>query len=160
MSLSMQTFSRSLSSSSVVKVDDKLPSAKDVCVQLTFVDPSGARRQVTGLVGTTLHDTCVTHEIDIGPSSKGAIVEKVQTDVWTEPLFGEGPTSGFDHVLVTGNGAETIPPKTPAEQRMLRAYWEEDEIYPESRLASMVDLTKDMDGMVVFVPDRLVDDFY
>lgn len=98
------------------------------------------------------------HEIDIGPSSDGAVVQKVQSDTWTEPLFGEGPTSGFDHVLLNGNGVDTIPPKTHVEDRMLRHYWDDDEIYPESRLASLVEITKEMDGMVVFVPDRIVDD--
>ena len=44
------------------------------------------------------------------------------------------------------------------EERLLNEYWEEDELFPESRLASQVTLTKAMDGMVVYVPDRLVDD--
>jgi hypothetical protein len=41
---------------------------------------------------------------------------------------------------------------------MLKQYWEDDELYPESRLASVIILTKEMDGMTVYVPDRLVDD--
>ena len=98
------------------------------------------------------------HGIDIGPSSSGGPVEKVRSDTWTEPLYGEGPTTGFDHVLLTGNGVETAPPKNRVEERMLRQYWEDDELYPESRLASVIVLTKEMDGMTVYVPDRLVDD--
>jgi len=75
-----------------------------------------------------------------------------------EPLFGEGPTSGYDHVLLNGNGAESAPQRNQTELRMLGDYWDPDEIRPESRLASMVPLTKEMDGMNVFVPDRIVDD--
>mmetsp|Transcript_13173 Transcript_13173/g.18956 ORF Transcript_13173/g.18956 Transcript_13173/m.18956 type:complete len:167 (-) Transcript_13173:112-612(-) len=134
------------------------PSVKDVTVQLTFVDPSGARRKVPGLVGQTLWDTCMMHEIDIGPASTCAPFEAVRSEKWTEPLYGEGPTSGFDHVLLSGNGAETAAPKNGTEERMLRHYWDDDEIFPESRLASVITLTKAMDGMVVYVPDRIVDD--
>jgi hypothetical protein len=98
------------------------------------------------------------HDIDIGPSSSGAVWSAVRSDTWTEPLFGEGPTTGFDHVLIQGKGADTAAPKTPVEERMLTHYWDDDELYPESRLASMITLTKQMDGMTVYVPDRIVDD--
>ena len=98
------------------------------------------------------------HGIDIGPASVAAPWCAVRSDTWTEPLFGEGPTAGFDHVLLTGNGVETAAPKNQTEERVLAQYWEEDELYPESRLACMITLTKQMDGMVVYVPDRIVDD--
>lgn len=38
-------------SSSVVAKDAKMPSIKDSIISLTFVDPSGARRKVPGMVG-------------------------------------------------------------------------------------------------------------
>lgn len=98
------------------------------------------------------------HDIDIGPASMTGVFEKVRSDTWTEPLYGEGPTSGFDHVLITGPGVETAPPKNITEERMLNQYWEEDELFPESRLASVITLTPEMDGMTVYVPDRIVDD--
>ena len=41
---------------------------------------------------------------------------------------------------------------------MLDDYWDFDEIFDGSRLASAVVLTKEMDGMTVFIPDRIVDD--
>mmetsp|Transcript_7351 Transcript_7351/g.10503 ORF Transcript_7351/g.10503 Transcript_7351/m.10503 type:complete len:177 (-) Transcript_7351:128-658(-) len=151
---------RALSSESAVAPasSSAMPSAHDVIVQLTFIDPSGARRKVPGYIGKTLHEVCEMHGIDIGPASVGGAVEKVQSDTWTEPLYGEGACSGFDHVLLTGNGVETAAPKTHVEQRMLNDYWDEDELYPESRLACMITLTKEMDGMSVFVPPRIVDD--
>lgn len=111
-----------------------------------------------GLVGKTIHEMCELHGIDIGPASVGGAVEKVRSDTWTEPLYGEGPTSGFDHVLLVGKGVETAEPKTYMEDKMLEEYWDDDEIFPESRLACMVELTKEMDGMTVYVPDRLCDD--
>jgi hypothetical protein len=105
-----------------------------------------------------LWEVAEMHEIDLGPASTAAPCEAKRSDEWTEPLFGEGPTSGFDHVLLTGNGVETCPARNVAEDRMLAHYWDDDEILPESRLASVIPVTKAMDGMVVFVPDRICDD--
>lgn len=42
---------RALSTSAVAASSSAVPSVKDVTVHLTFVDPSGARRKVPGLVG-------------------------------------------------------------------------------------------------------------
>lgn len=96
--------------------------------------------------------------IDLGPASFCAPPEVVRSERWTEPTFGEGATSGFDHVVIVGNGTATATPKTPIEEKMLNDYWDVDEIYSGSRLASAVVLTKEMDGMIVYVPDRIVDD--
>ncbi len=98
------------------------------------------------------------NDIDLGPASVGGLVEKVQSSTWTEPLYGEGPTTGYDHVLLVGNGADTATEKSWVEENALSDYWDEDEIFPESRLASQVLVTKEMDGMTVYVPDRIVDD--
>ena len=81
----------------------------------------------------------------------------VQSERWTEPVFGEGPTSGYDHVVLSGPGVDTAAPFTPAEERMLEDYWDFDEVFPESRLASMINLTTAMDGMIVYVPARVDD---
>jgi len=31
--------------------------------------------------------------------------------------------------------------------------WDDDEVFDDSRLACMIAVTKEMDGMIVFVPD-------
>jgi len=85
------------------------------------------------------------------------VAEDVRSERWTEPLFGDGPTSGYDHVVLNGPGVNTATPMTHAEERMLEDYWDFDEIFPESRLASMVTLTKEMNGMIVYVPPRVDD---
>lgn len=150
---SLQSFS-----TNAVNTASAMPTVADVTVKLTFVDPTGARRIVPGYVGKNIHETCLMHGIDIGPSSTGGLVENVRSDTWTEPLYGEGTNTGFDHILISGKGADTAKPMDWVEERVLKEYWEEDEIFAESRLASQVTLTKEMDGMVVYVPDRLVDD--
>lgn len=134
------------------------PTVYDNIIKLNFIDSSGARRVIPGLIGKNLWETAMMHEIDIGPSSCGADVERVNSDTWTENLYGEGTTSGFDHVLISGNGVETAKPMDWREEECLEEYWDKDELFPESRLASQITLTKAMDGMNVFVPDRLCDD--
>jgi hypothetical protein len=98
------------------------------------------------------------HGIDLGPASVGGAVEAIRSDTWTEPLYGEGPSTGYDHVLLVGNGVDTAAPITHKEVAALGDYWDDDEIFPESRLATQVIITKQMDGMTVYVPDRIVDD--
>ena len=88
----------------------------------------------------------------------GGAPEVARTDTWIEPTFGEGINSGFDHVVLVGNGKDTAARKTPIEQQMLEDHWDFDEIYEGSRLASTIVLTKEMDGMTVYVPDRIADD--
>ena len=97
-------------------------------------------------------------DIDIGPASIAAPPEVMRTETWHEPTFGEGVASGYDHVVLVGKGSETAARSTSIEQHMLEDYWDVDEIYEGSRLACTVTLTKEMDGMTVFVPDRIVDD--
>lgn len=108
--------------------------------------------------GKTLHQVCELQGIDIGPTSGGSAPEVQRTESWIEPTFGEGPSSGYDHVVLVGKGIDTAARMTPIERQMLEDYWDWDEIYEGSRLASAVTLTKEMDGMTVYVPDRIVDD--
>lgn len=108
--------------------------------------------------GKTLFEICEIQGIDIGPSSVGAPPEVKRTDDWIEPTFGEGVTSGFDHVVLVGKGSDKADRITPIEEQMLDDHWDFDEIFAGSRLASAVRLTKEMDGMTVYVPDRIVDD--
>lgn len=101
--------------------------------------------------------------VDLGPSSCGPPQQKTRSDTWVEPLYGEAATSGFDHVLLqaTGGACEglaLVEPMASQEYKSLRDYWDDDEIFPESRLASQVEINDKMDGLVVYVPDRVVDD--
>jgi hypothetical protein len=108
-------------------------------------------------LGTTLYEACEANEVELGPSSIGGPTEIVHTERWTEPVFGEGPTSGYDHVVLSGPGVNTATPRTRPESRMIEDYWDFDEVFEESRLASMITLTKQMDGMIVYVPARVDD---
>lgn len=111
----------------------------------------------TIFVGRNLWDTCMLHKIDVGPASYGGAISAIRSDTWTEPLFGEGPGCGYDMVVLSGNGTDNIPPREENEMRQMRAYWQEWEIWPESRLSCCITLTKDMNGMVIYVPPRVED---
>jgi len=161
--LSATTTRATMATSSAVSStvgNDGPSSVYDKIVKITIIDPSGARRIIPAYVGQSLYEACDLNNIDLGPSSVGAPQQKVRSSTWTEPLYGEGPTSGFDHVLLQGGnkGVELVEPPCVSELKMLQDYWDEDELFPESRLASQVEINGEMDGMVVYVPDRLVDD--
>lgn len=98
------------------------------------------------------------HGIDIGPAYRAGDSEIQRSERWMEPTFGEGPSSGFDHVILHGNGSTTAEPRSERELSLLSDYWDDDEVFDDSRLACMVTVTKDMDGMIVYVPDRIVCD--
>ena len=100
------------------------------------------------------------HDIDLGPSSVGGLGATVRTPTWAEPTFGEGITSGYDHVVIAGKGIQTATIVTDQEENMIEDCWDVDEIYDGSRLAGTIVLTKAMDGMTIFVPDRVEEDFY
>jgi hypothetical protein len=83
---------------------------------------------------------------------------KVHSERWTEDLFGEGPQLGHDHVLIPKEWMAKLPPRAPQEVSLLETIWDADEITDASRLACMLPLTKELDGMVVYLPDRVPDD--
>eukprot|EP00538_Stauroneis_constricta_P011937 CAMPEP_0119561340 /NCGR_PEP_ID=MMETSP1352-20130426/17281_1 /TAXON_ID=265584 /ORGANISM="Stauroneis constricta, Strain CCMP1120" /LENGTH=170 /DNA_ID=CAMNT_0007609517 /DNA_START=45 /DNA_END=557 /DNA_ORIENTATION=+ len=154
---SLQRHGRRALSAAATTTTSDAPSVFDKLVTLTIVDPSGARRKIPGLVGTTLYEACETNEVELGPCTICGPSEIIRSDDWTEPVFGDGPTSGYDHVVLSGAGVDTAAPMTRSEERMIEHYWDFDEIFPESRLASMIKLTKAMNGMIVYVPPRLDD---
>ena len=131
------------------------PTVADVTVKLTFVDYEGKRQTVPGRVGQTIHDVASMHGIEVGPCSVGGVKARVNSDTWTEDLYGEGACSGYDHVMLLGKGADTANVKCSSETEMLEEYWDPEDIGENSRLASMVFVNSNMDGMTVFVPDAL-----
>ncbi|KAL7546980.1 hypothetical protein ACHAWF_010300 [Thalassiosira exigua] len=159
-SSSRRTFAAAAASPAVSTNADGPPSVFDKIIHVTIIDPSGARRVIPALVGRTLYEACEMNGVDLGPASPGRPQQKIRSDTWTEPLYGEGATSGFDHVLLQGEneGVKEAEPMHEAERKCLDMYWDPDEIFPESRLACMVEVNKKMDGMAVYVPDRICDD--
>lgn len=122
------------------------------------IHSQGYRATVPGRVGQTVHDVAIMHGIDIGAQIVGAPMYKIHNDRWTEDLYGEGPQLGHDHVMIPKEWADKMPPRYDQEVRALNENWDEDEINDRSRLACMIHLTKELDGLVVYMPDRVPDD--
>merc|ERR1712125_22060 len=55
--------------------DSAAPTVFDKLISLTIVDPSGARRKIPAMVGTSLYEACEINEVELGPMSEGGIGE-------------------------------------------------------------------------------------
>ena len=105
-----------------------------------------AKQKVTipGLVGWTLQETAKHHGL-LSHCPPGG-------DLWDYNSFGEGPMSAEDHIVVSKDYFEKLPPASWMEMNILNSEVH-DFLTPTSRLATMVTLTKDLDGITVIVPD-------
>ena len=106
-------------------------------------------------MGQTVAEVAEMHGIDIGPTSVGGVVSRVNTDEWTEDLFGEGAALGYDHVKIPPAWLEKLPPRSEWELELLRSYWDDDDITSGSRLGSQLPLSKAVDGLQVYIPDGI-----
>jgi len=79
-------------------------------------------------------------------------VEKFNSDRWTEMVFGEGPQSWQSHVIFPRDWFAKLPKATTRETEILKRL-PESVITPTSRLATQILLTRDLNGLVVLVPD-------
>ncbi len=105
-----------------------------------------AKQKVTvpGLVGWTLLQTAQHH---------GLLEHCTPADnAWDYQTFGEGPASAEDHVVVSREFFERLPPAGYQERNVLNAEVH-DHMTPTSRLATCITLTKELDGIQVIVPD-------
>lgn len=99
---------------------------------------------VPGLVGWTLLDTAKHH---------GLLTHCTHADSpWDYNTFGEGPMSAEDHVVVSRDFFDKTGPMGYQEKNVLKDEVPDD-VQPTSRLASCVTLTKELDGIIVIVPD-------
>jgi len=128
-------------------------------VNLTFIDHTGVRVTVAGRRGMTLYDIASAHQIDLGPLSIAGDVMRYNSSEWHEDVYGEGVGTAFDHVMLNNDWSDLVKPKDEIERMLLDAYWDEEDISEEnSRLASQIVVTKEMEGLSVYVPDGLPDD--
>ena len=89
-----------------------------------------------------------------GCGGGGSAQDELHTEGnWFEPKYGEGANCYFCHVIVPKSHYHLLPPKRPDEAEQLANYPFAEDMTDTSRLACQVVLTKEMDGMVVYVPD-------
>lgn len=127
------------------------PSVADVTIHVTFVDNSGNRTRVPGRIGQSILDTARLHKLPMDGMSNDSSPHAIkQSDEWTEDVFGEGPYTCNSHVLVAPEWVDRVPKPLSAEIERLEAL--DEELTAHSRLGESITLTKDLDGLVVYLP--------
>ncbi len=126
-------------------------------VSVTFINYAGERRTLPGLVGESLLNVAVRHNYKFvdgacgGGGSPAAALHK--EGEWLEPKYGEGAQCYFCHVVIPTSHYSALPPKREDEIKYLSQYPFPEDVASTSRLACQVTLTKDMNDMLVYVPD-------
>eukprot|EP01041_Mallomonas_annulata_P011771 gene11771-24675_t len=123
-------------------------------IRITFVDYEGNRATVPALIGQSLLETALAHKIDIAGicGGGGSPLDIRRTEKWVETVYGEGPSCFYCHVKIPTTFSHLLPEQSEDESRGLKHTWDE-EYSTTSRLACLITLERNHDGMVVFVPD-------
>ena len=103
---------------------------------------------VPARVGWTLLQTAEHHQLPL----QGEEAD----DVWDYKTLGEGPNSTEDHVVIHPKDFDVVGPPLWQEAELLETL-EFANVRPTSRLAAMVKLTPEMDGLTVLVPATNLD---
>ena len=125
-------------------------------MDIVFVDSSGTRTRLKGRVGQSLVDLAMENRFQpldcacIGGQPNQAYHKEGD---WLEPKYGEGAYCTHCHVVIAPSAMHTTDPILEDEQERLDEYPFRDDITAGSRMGCQVRLNKDMDGLVVFVPD-------
>lgn len=126
-------------------------------MNVTFVNYAGERTTLPARAGDTLLDVAARYKyaaVDGACGGGGAPVDELQPQgAWYRPAYGEGAQCFHCHVIIPRSHAALLPPKRPDEAEALAEYPFAEDMTDTSRLACQVQLTKEMDGMVVYVPD-------
>ena len=134
----------------------ELPRASDVSVKVNLQLHGGEQRSFIGRVGDTMTNAAAANGVDeLGTDDfgGGATTDIVHNDTWTEQLFGEGPQSVLSHVILTEEWAAKVPAPLSGEAKVLSGL-DADERKSNSRIASEIRLTKELDGITCFVPPQ------
>lgn len=103
-------------------------------VRITFVDFKGSEYVVDAVVGTTLME-----------AGRDSMVPGIEAEC------GGACACGTCHVILNPEWVDRVTPLKNMEETMLELTMEEPCEY--SRLACQIDVTEDLDGMVVTVPE-------
>mmetsp|Transcript_16003 Transcript_16003/g.18087 ORF Transcript_16003/g.18087 Transcript_16003/m.18087 type:complete len:178 (-) Transcript_16003:163-696(-) len=143
-----------INGSSQVRCLSSTPLVSDITANVTFVNFKGERFTLTGLEGQSLVEVCASHDkeslLEDSGSGGGNQSQRVRSSTWTEDIYGEGATSNHSHVIIPPEWYTKLPEPTPQEAELLNLL---DDISPNSRLGSEVRLTKELDGLLVYIPD-------
>jgi 2Fe-2S ferredoxin len=104
---------------------------------VTYIHPDGTEEQVSADAGTSVMMAAVTQDVD------GIVAE-----------CGGSLMCATCHVYVDEAFADRLPEMTPDEDEMLEAA--ASERLPNSRLSCQIELSDELDGLVVRLPDTQI----
>lgn len=129
-------------------------TVSDVVSKVTFVNYKGERHTLAGFHGQSLVEVCAYHGkpdlLEDDGAGGGNTSEIVHSDTWTESVYGEGATSAHSHVVIPPEWMGKIPAPTSNEAAILEA---SEDMGENSRLGAEIRLSKELDGLVVYIPD-------
>ncbi|RQM14838.1 hypothetical protein DD237_003298 [Peronospora effusa] len=136
--------------------DASAPTVSEKVVNVVLVDYEGNRHIVKGRVGQTLLQACEMNKIGYVKDDSmggGGMYDARRTDFYTESLFGEGLTSPQSHVVISNEWISKLPPADTKERHIIDTYVPTEDRSTNSRLGTGIVLQKELDGMVVAVPE-------
>ncbi|CAH0479475.1 unnamed protein product [Peronospora belbahrii] len=136
--------------------DASLPNVSDKVVNVVLVDYDGNRHMIKGRAGQTLRQACEMNNVGFVKDDAmggGGMYDARRADFYTESLFGEGTTSPQSHVVVSNEWISKLPPANDQERHIIDTYVPVEDRSANSRLGTAIVLEKELDGMVVAVPE-------
>ena len=134
-----------------------LPVSLRRSVNITFVNYAGERTTLPALVGESLLAVAKRHAykaVDGACGGGGSPALKLHEEgQWYEPKYGEGAHCSHCHVVIPKTHFAALPPKQADEAAFLDEYPFPEDLTDTSRLACQVTVTKDLEDMLVYVPD-------
>ncbi|RLN64059.1 hypothetical protein BBP00_00003676 [Phytophthora kernoviae] len=136
--------------------DSPAPTVAEKIVNVVLVDYEGNRHVVKGRTGQTLRQACEMNQVAYIKDDSmggGGTFNAVRSDYYTESLFGEGSTSPQSHVVVSNEWVHKLPPANSQERHIIDTFVPTEDRSVNSRLGTEVVLQKELDGLVVAVPE-------
>ncbi|RLN76468.1 hypothetical protein BBJ28_00007347 [Nothophytophthora sp. Chile5] len=134
-----------------------------ISVNVVLVDYEGHRHVVQGRAGQTLRQACEMNGVPYVKDDSlggGGQFDAVRSDFYTESLFGEGATSPQSHVVVSNEWISKLPTANSKERHIIDTYVPAEDRSVNSRLGTEIVLQKELDGLVVAVPEAPPVDTY
>ena len=119
---------------------------------------------MAGRLGDTLLEACARHgkgnPLEYEGQGTNFPSRVHQNEQWVEDVFGEGTMSAHCHIIVPEAWYTKLPPADVDELAAMQLNIDKSDLTQKSRLASQVVLTKNLEGLLFYVPDQPPNEVY